>query len=78
MASTRTIITLPEADKHWLEAYSKVHKISVAEAIRQGIQTLKNSETEQTYRQLVMKTMGLWEKGDGLDYQEKIRSEWPS
>jgi len=78
MASTRTIITLPEEDKHWLEAYSNVHKISVAEAIRQGIQTLKNSKTEQTYRQLVMKTVGLWKKGDGLEYQEKIRSEWHS
>jgi len=76
MASTRTIITLPEADKDWLKAYSKVHKISVAEAIRQGIKVLKNIETEQTYRQLVMKTEGLWQKGDGLDYQEKIRSEW--
>ena len=45
---------------------------------KDGIQTLKNSETEQTYRQLVMKTVGLLEKGDGLEYQEKIRSEWPS
>lgn len=78
MASTRTIITLPKEDKLWLEAYSKVHEISVAEAIRQGIQTLKNSEKEQTYRQLVMKTVGIWKKGDGLEYQEKIRSEWHS
>lgn len=76
MGSTRTIITLPESDKHWLEAYSKVHEISVAEAIRQGISVLKNLKTEQTYRQLVMKTGGLWQKGDGLEYQKKIRSEW--
>jgi|LGVE01.1.fsa_nt_gb hypothetical protein len=38
--SKRTIITLSEKDKLWLESYGKVFKISVAEAIRQGISRL--------------------------------------
>lgn len=76
MASKRLIISLPDEDKLWLEGYSKVHKISVAEAIRQGIGQLKKNQQQRTYEQLVERTRGLWRKGDGLEYQVKIRSEW--
>ena len=78
MASKRTIITLSEEDKLWLESYSNTHQVSVAEAIRQGIRRLRNAELEETYRTLVQNTMGIWKKGDGLKYQRKIRSEWHS
>ena len=72
--SKRTVITLSEEDKLWLEGYSKAFKISVAEAIRQGISRLKESETQKTYHTLVQNTRGIWEKGDGLTYQKHIRS----
>ncbi len=48
MGSKRTIITLPEEDKLWLESYSKAYRISVAEAIRQGIKRLKESMAQNT------------------------------
>jgi Mor family transcriptional regulator len=76
MATRRIIISIPDEDKLWLEGYSKVHQISVAEAIRQGIDQLKKANRQQTYRQLVEKTRGVWKKGDGLAYQEKLRAEW--
>jgi hypothetical protein len=76
MATKRIIITIPDEDKIWLESYSKVHQISVAEAIRQGIGELKKSQSQPTYRQLVERTAGIWKKGDGLEYQEKMRAEW--
>ncbi len=76
MASRRTIVTLSEEDKLWLESYSKAHNVSVAKAIRQGIQCLKDASREKTYHQLVQNTRGVWKKDDGLKYQEKIRSEW--
>ncbi len=76
MASIRTIITLSEEDKRWLESYSSAHQISVAEAIRQGIRRLKDSEFKDTYQSHVKNTRGIWKKGDGLKYQKKIRSEW--
>jgi len=78
MGSKRTIITLPEEDKLWLESYSKAYRISVAEAIRQGIKGLKESMAQSTYDTLVQNTRGVWKKGDGLKYQERIRSEWES
>jgi hypothetical protein len=78
MGSKRTIITLPEEDKLWLESYSKAYRISVAEAIRQGIKRLKESMAQNTYNTLVQNTRGVWEKSDGLEYQKRIRAEWES
>ncbi len=76
MGNQRTIITISERDKVWLERYSKMMGISVAEAIRRGIAQLKKAEETNTYRTLVEETIGIWKKGDGLAYQEKLRSEW--
>jgi hypothetical protein len=78
MASKRTIITLSEEDKQWLESYSRAHEVSLAEAIRQGIRRLKDAELERTYRTLVQGTRGIWKKGEGLKYQRELRSEWHS
>jgi hypothetical protein len=78
MASKRTIITLSEDDKQWLESYSSLHRVSVAEAIRQGIRKLKEAELIENYQTIVRNSKGLWKKGDGLDYQGKIRAEWNS
>lgn len=76
MAGKRTIITLPEEDKEWLETYGHANQISMAEAIRRGIHKLKENEVQETYRAIVENTQGIWKQGDGLDYQRKMRSEW--
>ena len=76
MGSKRTIITLSEEDKAWLQAYGRAYNLSVAEAVRRGISKLKESEESNTYRALVEATKGIWKKGDGLRYQTKIRLEW--
>ena len=76
MTSKRTIITIPESDKRWLESYSRLHRISMAEAIRRGIRKLKEAELAENYQSLVRNTKGRWKKGNGLAYQDKIREEW--
>jgi hypothetical protein len=76
MGSTRTIITLSDEEKRWLKNYSQLHRVSLAEAIRKGITCLKAAEAERTYKSLVKETKGIWTQGDGLDYQERLRSEW--
>jgi hypothetical protein len=78
MAGNRTIITLPEEDKKWLQSYSRSRDISLAEAVRQGVQKLKIAEQQALYRSLVDSTKGIWKKGNGLEYQENIRSQWHS
>ncbi len=76
MASSRTLITIKNEDKKWLKNYSRIHDISMAEAVRQGIQKLKTSEGRNLYASLVKRTYGIWRHGDGLKYQKNIREEW--
>ena len=76
--SKRMIVTLSEDDKRWLEAYSRANRISIAEAIREGVGRLKRKEAVNTYRSLVQGTDGLWRKGDGIEYQRRLRAEWDS
>lgn len=76
MANKRTIITLSEEDKIWLESYSKALNISMAEAIRQGIGRLREAKMQEGYESLVDKTRGVWKKENGLKSQINLRSEW--
>lgn len=76
MKNTRTIITISEQEKRWLTAYSGLHGVSVAEAVRRGIACLKSTENRDAYCKLVQNTAGIWKQGDALTYQKKIRSEW--
>jgi len=78
MGSTRTIVTLSEDEKRWLMSFSKAHRVSMAEAIRRGIAYLRSSEGTGSYKKSVQQTRGIWKKGDGLQYQQKLRSEWES
>jgi hypothetical protein len=76
MGSVRTIVTLSEEEKRWLEKYSDVAGISMAEAIRRGVKGLMEREQSSTYRAVLRATQGIWKKGDALEYQRKIREEW--
>jgi hypothetical protein len=76
VGSQRIIITISDEDKLWLENYSKSQGVSVAEAIRRGITRLKDEEGKSFYQLIVRETKGIWQKGDGLEYQKKVRSEW--
>jgi len=76
MGSKRTIITIPDDYKVWLESYSKAYNVSISEAVRRGIFILKETMEKNTYQTLLKNTKGLWKKGDGLKYQKKIRAEW--
>lgn len=78
MASKRTIITVSDQEKEWLGSYTKAHGISMAEAIRRGIACLKASQSLVSYQKIVSETKGIWSKGDGLKYQERLRTEWES
>ena len=76
MGGQRIIITISPEDKVWLESYSKAHNISKAEAVRQGIRRLRLLEEKDTYETLIETTRYVWREGDGLKYQERLRSEW--
>jgi hypothetical protein len=44
--------------------------------VEKGVQKLKNVHGLKTYDRLVKCTYGLWNKGDALTYQMKIRWKW--
>jgi len=48
----------------------------MAEAVRRAIKRLKEQERRSVYQSLIAQTKGIWKQGDGLAYQEKLRSEW--
>ena len=76
MPGKRTIITISDMEKRWLMNYTKTHGISMAEAVRRGIACLRASQRSGSYQETVNRTKGIWLKGDGLRYQEQLRSEW--
>jgi hypothetical protein len=76
MSAKRIIIPIPDEDKIWLDGYAKVHRISVDEAIRQGIGLLKKGQRRTTFLKLVESTCGIWKRGEGLAYQQMVRGEW--
>jgi hypothetical protein len=78
MPNKRTIITLSDTEKRWLMNYTRMHGISMAEAVRRGIACLKATQSSASYQRIVNQTKGIWLKGDGLKYQERLRSEWKS
>ncbi|CCI15011.1 MAG: hypothetical protein ACKPI8_03425 [Microcystis panniformis] len=41
-----------------------------------NIQVVEDESTEADFEALLDKTKGIWTKGDGLEYQQKIREEW--
>jgi len=76
MSDKRIIITIPQEDKLWLDGYAKECKISLAQAVRQGIGLLKKRQRQNTYQKMVEITCGIWKKGEGLAYQQEMRGEW--
>lgn len=76
MPAKRILITMSDEDKLWLDGYAKERKISVAEAIRQGIGLLKKGQRQYTYQKLVEITCGIWNKGNGMAHQQEMRIEW--
>jgi hypothetical protein len=76
MGSKRSIITISDEDKLWLENYSRAHGISAAEAIRRGIARLKDEEDSSVYKKIIQETRGIWKEGDGLEHQKRARCAW--
>ena len=72
---TRIIISLEEQDKSWLERKAREAGVPMAEVVRQAIRRMQLAEDE-TLDQVLESTRGLWRKGDGLRYQQKLRGEW--
>lgn len=73
----RTIITIPEQDKKWLDRYSRSKKVSRAQIIREALQEYKKRRSKDSFQATLEKVYGLWNgrNGDALDYVNKLRED---
>lgn len=74
----RTIISLDEDDKKWLEERAAAEDIPMTEVVRRALHLMQELERREDpdIDQLLERTRGLWTSEDGLDYQRRLRDEW--
>jgi hypothetical protein len=76
----RTLISLDDEDKTWLDRKAKEEGITMAQVVRSAVKRYREqceaSETEPSLEQLLRRTAGSWREGDGLAYQRAVRGEW--
>jgi hypothetical protein len=76
----RTLISLDEEDKTWLDRRAKEEGLTMAEVVRQAVRRYREQceagEGQTSLEQLLQRTSGIWRGGDGLAYQQRIRDEW--
>ena len=49
--------------------------VPMTELVRRAVRLLQDKERD-TVAQVLERSRGIWTEGDGLEYQEKLRSEW--
>ncbi len=74
----RTVISLDESDKHWLDRKAAEEGVPMTQIVREAVQLLRQQDrvSSRELERLVEQTSGLWKQGDGLVYQERLRGEW--
>ena len=75
---TRTIISILEEEKRWLESYGRQQRISSAEVIRRAIREYRQMKADKSFASVLRETAGTWTsvKGDSRDHVEALRREW--
>ena len=77
----RTVISLDDEQKAWLDRQAALRRVSMAALIRQAVSEFQIREqrgSAASFQEVLKQhTAGIWQAGDGLEYQERIRKEWP-
>ncbi|MBU0476068.1 MAG: hypothetical protein KKF62_18125 [Bacteroidetes bacterium] len=75
---TRTLISIPQELKIWLDDYSKKNNKPTAETIREAIKAFRNKMEMESKVDLLSQTSGLWKDKhlNSIDYVESLRNEW--
>lgn len=74
----RTVVALDEDDKAWLDRQAARRLLSMTELVREGVRLLRQHERAKASSpdDLLTRTRGLWRRGDGLQWQNRLRDEW--
>lgn len=74
----RTVISLEDDDKRWLDRMAAEEGVSMTEIVRRAVRLLRarTPTAPRSPDELLEATRGLWKAGDGLAWQQKLRREW--
>jgi hypothetical protein len=74
----RTVISLDATEKRWLDKKARAEGVPMTEIVRLAIRRFREASGEEgpSFEDLLQETKGIWAKGDGLEYQRKVRDEW--
>ena len=74
----RTVISLDEESKEWLDRQARAENVSTAEIIRTAVRKYRDEKKREALplRELLRQTSGMWKGEDGLVYQRRLRKEW--
>lgn len=72
---TKTVIALEPEIKQWLDQKALKEGVPMTELVRRAVRLLQEQE-RSSFDLILQQTAGTWTAGDGLEYQNKIRSEW--
>jgi len=74
----RTVISLDDNDKQWLDREAARQGVPMTRLIRRAVRLLRQQgrTAGASTDELLDRTRGLWKRGDGLRYQNRLRDEW--
>lgn len=73
----RTVISIDEEDKRWLDRRAEREGIPMTELVRRAVKRFRSEETEaQRFDRLLKVTSGIGAGEDGLVVQRRLRDEW--
>lgn len=76
----RTLISLEDEDKRWLDRRAEEEKTTMAQVVRTAVKRYREQcerePGEPSLEELLRRTSGLWKGGDGLEAQLRLRGEW--
>ena len=76
--STRTIISLPNPQKQWLEDIAKREGVAMTAVVRDAVAHYQQhlAMPMDDFASLGSRLHGTWKHGDGLAWQVQTRDEW--
>ena len=76
--STRTIISLPNPQKRWLEDVAKREGVAMTAVVRDAVAHYQQhlAAPLDDLSALGSRLQGSWKHGDGLAWQTQMRDEW--
>ena len=72
------MVALDQDDKAWLDRQAARRRVPMTELVREAVRLLRRHErvSEPSPEDLLDRTRGIWPRGDGLRWQNRLRDEW--